>query len=351
MNTLEIQELQEEADIVNQIYDIVNQKKSTRPFYNTCKEYNMDELLEQWDFENNLLKLGITVHTISKSSGVRPYWFCEKHNQSYRCGIDAKVRDKDATQCTLCIMEKRRATKTEKMGSLLDWCLENGEYGKQLIKEWNAEKNQKELGIDINRINYNSSQKVFWKCTYNHEWECSIESRTIHRSGSCPQCLKQRRGDKQHETVLRKRNFLLWCQNNGEVGERLIREWDTEKNKECLHLSMEEITPNYMQKVHWKCEKGHEFQVTPYYRTYYKSRCPMCSHKSRRGKDLQKTHPDLVKEWDYSKNEKLPEEYSGWSQERVWWKCPKCGHEWYSMISGRAQQGTGCPRCHHRWTS
>lgn len=347
-----LEQLQKEANAVNRIYNRMNQNENRSSFYDWCAHHNRKDLLEQWDFENNLFNLGITVHTISKSSSVRPYWYCEKHHISYQCRIDTKVRDLEATQCSQCLAEKRRRTTIKKKGSLLDWCKENGEYGQQLLKEWNTEKNQQELYLNMKNINYNSTRTVYWKCiTCGNEWKAKISVRTLGKSGKCPQCINRNRSIVRHAATLKTNNFAIWCQNNGEIGEQLLKEWDTKKNKEYLNLTMEQITPYYAEKVYWKCEEGHEFQVTPYYRTYYKSICPKCNHKSKHGKTLQETHPALIKEWDYSKNEKLPQEYTAWVQERVWWKCPECGHEWQSMISGRAQQGTGCPKCHHNWAS
>ena len=43
--------------------------------------------------------------------------------------------------------------------------------------------------------------------------------------------------------------------------------------------------------------------------------------------DLQTVHPELAKEWDYSKNGELtPEKVTFSSSKKVWWK-GKCGHE------------------------
>ena len=29
---------------------------------------------------------------------------------------------------------------------------------------------------------------------------------------------------------------------------------------------------------------------------------------------------------------------------KVWWKCPKCAHEWQATVSSRFN-GRGCPNC------
>ena len=54
--------------------------------------------------------------------------------------------------------------------------------------------------------------------------------------------------------------------------------------------------------------------------------------------------PELLAEWDYDKNIGLrPEDYTGASDQRAWWKC-KLGHSWYTAIKCRII-GTNCPFC------
>lgn len=60
--------------------------------------------------------------------------------------------------------------------------------------------------------------------------------------------------------------------------------------------------------------------------------------------DLTKTHPNLIKEWDYSKNTILPTDVSFGSAKKVFWICPK-GHSYEASVCSRASQNTGCPYC------
>ena len=50
-----------------------------------------------------------------------------------------------------------------------------------------------------------------------------------------------------------------------------------------------------------------------------------------------------MKEWDYSKNEKEPNEYGRSSGKNVFWICKK-GHSWVARIADRVR-GNGCPYC------
>ena len=63
-------------------------------------------------------------------------------------------------------------------------------------------------------------------------------------------------------------------------------------------------------------------------------------------KNFENTHPQLLKEWDYKKNFKLPNEFSPVSGQKVWWKCKK-GHSWEALISNRVN-GRNCPYCSGR---
>ena len=61
---------------------------------------------------------------------------------------------------------------------------------------------------------------------------------------------------------------------------------------------------------------------------------------------LDKTHPNLVKEWHPTKNGDLyPTNVTHGSNKKVWWKCQKgSDHEWQDSISHRSS-GRGCSVC------
>ena len=54
--------------------------------------------------------------------------------------------------------------------------------------------------------------------------------------------------------------------------------------------------------------------------------------------------PDLVKEWDYEKNEKKPEEVKAGSHKKYWWVCSKCSYNWRAIPCSRSK-GSDCPAC------
>ena len=59
--------------------------------------------------------------------------------------------------------------------------------------------------------------------------------------------------------------------------------------------------------------------------------------------DLATTNPDLLKEWDYDKNDILPTEVVAGSRNIVWWKCEK-NHSYSSRLVDK-KNGGRCPYC------
>ena len=73
--------------------------------------------------------------------------------------------------------------------------------------------------------------------------------------------------------------------------------------------------------------------------------CPYCSGNTVLVgfNDLASKRPKLVKEWS-SVNEIQPSQVTARSTRYAYWKCSKCGHEWYARIADRSA-GSGCPVC------
>ena len=60
--------------------------------------------------------------------------------------------------------------------------------------------------------------------------------------------------------------------------------------------------------------------------------------------DIKTLFPKLIEEWDYSKNDKLPEMFTTGSHAKVWWFCNVCKQSWEATIANRVR-GAGCPYC------
>ncbi len=130
----------------------------------------------------------------------------------------------------------------------------------------------------------------------------------------------------------------------------LLDEWDYEKNDE-LGIAPYSVSYGTEKKAWWICKKcGYSWYSTIESRTRKKGcGCPICGHRIvvEGINDLATLYPELVKEWDYEKNDKdglYPNKVAHRSDKKVWWVCPVCCCSYKTAIKHRTQ-GTGCPHC------
>lgn len=174
----------------------------------------------------------------------------------------------------------------------------------------------------------NSHKIVWWQCEKNpeHVWDAPVVSQRLVKT--CPYCSGRR---------IMKSNSLAFLRPE------VLHLWDYEKNDK---ITPEEIAPHSNQKVHWKCEKEHEWEISP---TQIKN-CPYCNNrKVDDSNSLETLHPHIAKEWHPHKNTPIkPSEIIPGSPKKVWWKCSSCNHEWDTTVRHRAERGTNCPEC-NKW--
>lgn len=131
----------------------------------------------------------------------------------------------------------------------------------------------------------------------------------------------------------------------------IASEWDYSQN----NGSPKDYTFASMYEAHWVCSTCGK-KWTARIRDRVKSKwqlCPDCTIK-KRGQERHKraleqsgtiTNPLLLKEWDYERNEKSPEEYTPQSNENVFWICSKCGYHFQAKINNRENRSGGCACC------
>lgn len=203
-----------------------------------------------------------------------------------------------------------------------------------LIEEWHPTKNGN-LTPDLFGIN--SNEKVWWKCSKcQHEWKAMIMARAGKRNSGCPECAKIKKGKTFSKNKAIERGSLA------ERNPELLKQWAYDKNK----VKPTEIALNYNRKVWWRCDIcGYEWESSPNNRCKGVG-CPCCSGRVPKigVNDLKTINPELVLDWDYSKNTQGPEEFLPNSGKKAWWICGKCGHSWEAVIRSR-NIGHGCPKC------
>lgn len=210
-----------------------------------------------------------------------------------------------------------------------------------LMSEWDWKKNN-ELNLDVSKLTCGMNIKVGWHCqTCGYRWITTINNR--NRGTGCPNCAQKQRSSTRR--IPKKGNSML------DIRPELIKDWDFDRNI----VSPNEINSGSDVKVWWKCHIcKHSWQTTVYNRARLNRNCPQCA-LNKKGKDvirgkidkvgsLESRYPDLIKEWNYEKNDKNPSEYTPNSRYKVWWICSVCEKEWQAKISHRVQ-GVGCPNC------
>lgn len=208
-----------------------------------------------------------------------------------------------------------------------------------LLKEWNFQKN-----VDINPadVSYGSTAKVWWKCHIcGHEWQAQINNRSKkERPSGCPECAKRKRIETYMLTKLDGGKNSLSMQDP-----ELASQWDVKKNG---NVTPDDVNVNAKKEYWWICPKcGYSWKASPGSRRSQRG-CPVCDgHKVvwSGHNDLASQKPELMEDWDYSKNVGIdPSKVRVFSQKKVWWKCHICGYEWYCAISQRSS-GNGCAYC------
>jgi len=266
------------------------------------------ELFREWDFEKNN-ELGLDVYSVSKGSGKKVWWKCNRCKSSYDVRVVDKVNKN--YQCSYCAGRKVNYTNSLSVKN------------PKLTEEWHFTLNK---NITPEDVTSNSNKKVWWKCVNNHEWEASINSRNQNGQG-CPYC--------SGRNATKEDNLLVHYPE-------LKKEWDYTKNK----IPPENYKPYSMKKVWWKClECKSCYTMVICDKTRNSQGCPYCSgHRKNETNSLESLNKDLAKEWHPIKNKDLtPQEVTLGCDKKVWWQ-GECGHEWESIISNR-NKGSGCPYC------
>jgi len=195
----------------------------------------------------------------------------------------------------------------------------------QLSREWDYEKN---YPLIPEGVFPNTHKVVFWICPCGNSWEAQIQRRNLGYC-KCKKCnkVKEHSNDKDP-----KHNCLSFA------NPQLAKEWDYEKN---YPLTPENVLCRGRKKFWWKCNKcGHEWKNRIDHRNSGYGNCIKCN-------SLATKRPDLLKEWDYNKNNEIdPFFINCHSVKIVNWKCQN-GHEWRSNIDNRTRKDftPGCPYC------
>ena len=121
----------------------------------------------------------------------------------------------------------------------------------------------------------------------------------------------------------------------------LVSRWDYEKNGT---ITPEMVTLGTGQRFYWKCKICNRSYLALPSRIAQGSVCSKHRNLLKKGEnDLASKHPELLKYWDYDKNDIDPSEVYGGGERIAYWICEK-GHSYARSILDRIRN-KGCPIC------
>ena len=273
------------------------------------------KVAKQWHPTKNGI---LTPNNVGAFYSKRVWWKCDK-GADHEWFVKPTDRTNYKTGCPICSNKKVVPSN----------CLATTHP--KIAAEWHPTKNGKYTPFTLGA---GSSSNIWWKCTEadDHIYKSTIYKKAIEKQG-CPFCAGRK---------VTLSNSLLSTHPD------LAKEWHPTKNK---NLVPEKVYAGAFKRVWWKCPKGndHEYEMllSDRKRGY---NCPVCRGlKVVKSTSLEQTNPELLKEWNYDKNNIKPSEITVNSNKKVWWKCSKAiDHVWSVDPNSRHTQKSGCPYCKSR---
>lgn len=279
---------------------------------------NEPEILEEWDYDINV---DYDIKKVGAHSDKKVFWRCPQYKHSYPAKIQKRVQGHKCIYCT------NRAV-------LIGFNDLQSQFP-NIALDFDEEKN----GFSAKDITYGNTKKIYWKChVCKYEWVTSAARRTRNNTG-CPICSKARSIEKRR---------LLQVKKTGGIRKypQLLKQWDYEKNA-CIDPLT--VAINDKRSFYWKCSSGqHSFPAKISYRVS-NDRCVYCSGKKilKGFNDLKSQCENIMVEWDYSKNEVLPDEviYTS-TTPKIYWQCFYCGDSF--CTEPKKHRERGCKICRQK---
>ncbi len=210
-----------------------------------CEKNHVEYLIAEWDLKKNQDK---RMEEVSYASHRKVWWLCEKGHTWQSTVKDRILRGRGCPYCA----NKRALRGFNDLQTV----------NPKLAEEWNLEKNRELKPSDITA---GSDRKVWWRCALGHEWQASVENRSL-RGNICPYCSGKKAwpGFNDLETMY----------------PDVAKQWHSKLNH---GLSPRNIRPGSGKRVWWQCEEGHVWQAAVFSRTSKKRPgCPVCAGNVRK---------------------------------------------------------------------
>lgn len=177
---------------------------------------------------------------------------------------------------------------------------------------------------NVDEVSYGSKFKAWFKCRKcGHEWQSMVCNRS--KGKGCLACTNR---------VVNKNNRF------SEKFPELILDWDPSNKK-----TPDKYVFGSNALVGWICHVCGYIWKARIVDRVNGSGCACYAgqtvNKYNRLSDLCKRSLD---DWDYEKNDDVPENFAYKSNKKVYWKCKKCKHMWFSQIRAYVNS-SGCQKC------
>lgn len=316
---------------------------------------------------------------ISGSYRKKYFWECPKHG-SFEAALSSMIRSINAGNngCPYC-----HGTKVKPEESF-------GALHPELLSEWDDSN-------DVSPYDVTAGSKVMvaWHCSKGHTWQAPVYNRA-NGYGDCPVCYpygKTRKRFSEKHPELRRfyaadnetpfddhsasdTSMAKWVCEKGHHFEMTFDSVDTYgfhcpvcsgrlivpgvNDFKALYpafapmyddsrnqLKASEISPKSSDpETWWVCDNGHHFQRAVAIHIRIGGTCPVCAGKIMQTgvNDLLTTYPQIKDIWDYSRNEKRPEDIFNTNHD-IWnFKCEK-GHHYTATVDQLKSNDFRCLIC------
>lgn len=190
------------------------------------------------------------------------------------------------------------------------------------------------VSADPSEIMDTSVKSQEWKCSLcGKHWNAQPRSRvnTYNPQPGCPQCKSSSGIDSRGKKLLFKDAFP-------ELAVQAVNEEE-----------LESLTQSSHKKIAWRCDKGHEYQLSPN-KILHGIKCPVCNFKllDPTYNTIRAVRPDLVEELA---NEKDADTLFANSKSKITWRhedAEGITHIWTASPNDRCYYDYGCGVCSGR---
>ena len=194
-------------------------------------------IASEWDYKKNC---PTTPNIVKPMCNDLAWWICDK-GHSYSSVIANRVSE--GSGCPYCSNKKVLAGFNDLATLLPD-----------LVVEWDYAANT----ISPSEITIGSNKEVYWICKRGHSYPASPSNRK--RGRGCPYCSNKK--------------LLVGFNDLATVFPEIASEWDYQKN---VGETPQDYVYGSGASVHWKCRKGHEWEIPIINRTRDGNGCPICN--------------------------------------------------------------------------